>query len=134
MKLLLRTLALAFVVLVASVASAGPYLNRAALLFAEARRANDFVLANLDDKELAEIAHDGAVARVKAARKMAVPKEVAAMHPHLLLSLEASERALAAAAEGEAAQALVSVRTAREEEAHFRAQLAKSKFTLPPVK
>lgn len=134
MKPLLRVLALSVVVLFVSIASAGSYLNRAALLFAESRRANDWVLANLDDKELAEVAHAAAAARVKAARGMSVPKEVVPMHPHLLLSLESTERALAAASAGEAERVLLLVRTSRDEEAHFRAQLAKAKLTLPTVK
>ena len=130
---LARLLVLLAVLLVTSLAHAGSYLDRAALLLGEARRGNEWVLSHLGDKELALVAHTMAEARVRAAQKMAVPKEVAGMHPHLLLALESSERAAAAASEGENEKFLHHLRIARDEESAFRGLLAQQKLSLPSV-
>ncbi|MFO0661341.1 MAG: hypothetical protein U0165_16135, partial [Polyangiaceae bacterium] len=94
MKRLVTLLALFSVVLVATIAHAGTYLDTAALLLSDARRSNEWVMSHLSDRELAKAAHESAEARVRAARQMTVPKEVVTMHPHLLLALENSERAM----------------------------------------
>ncbi len=116
------------------VAWAGSYLDRSALLVTESRQTVEWLFTHLGDKELAELAHPITAARVKAARRMAVPKEVAGVHPHLLLSLEAAERAADAATRGENARFLQHLRQARDEEQLFRHLLAQQKLQLPSVK
>jgi hypothetical protein len=74
-----------------------------------------------------------AEARVKAGRQINVPREVQAAHPHLLLALEATERALAGAAEGEPQRFLKLITQARDEERTFRALLTQQKLSLPDV-
>jgi hypothetical protein len=113
---------------------AGSYLDRAALLLDECRRANEWLLAHLSDRELAMVIREAAEARLKAARKMQIPKEITAAHPHLLLCLENAERAASAAAEGDHQRFLQFLRQSREEEGLFRALLAQLKFQLPAVK
>ena len=100
MKRVLSLPAALALVALALPAFAGSYLDRAAVLLGETRRADEFLLAHFNDRELASLTHDLAEARIKTARKMMVPKEVATVHPPLLLSLENAERAAAAAQEG----------------------------------
>lgn len=121
-------------ILIATVALAGSYLDRAALLLADCRRSNDWVMSHLGDRELAAVARDMAEARVKVARKMVVPKEVVQAHPHLLLALENSERAAAFAADGDSDGFFRHVRVSRDEDGLFRSLLAQQKLQLPPVK
>ena len=114
-------------------AYAGPYLDRAAILLSDARRGSEWLLTHLSDKELATILREMAEARLRAARKLTVPKEVIGAHPHLLLTLENAERAAAAAQEGSNERFLHYLRLAREEDANFRAVLAAQKYELPPI-
>jgi hypothetical protein len=85
------------------------------------------------DTNLADVLHQLSEARVKVGRKLLVPKEADRAHPHLLLALEASERAMAAAQEGEAKHFLKLVAQALEEERTFRAILGQSNITLPEL-
>lgn len=131
----LLALSLALALLVCSViAWAGTYLDRAGVLLGEAHREDEFLLAHLSDKELAEVTHALAEARVSAARKMGVPKEVGGVHPHLLMVLENAERAAAAAQEGDSEKFLHHLRVARDEEAAFRSLLKQQGLSLPDVK
>ena len=116
-----------------SPARAGTYLDAAALLLDETRRSSSFVQSHLTDMKLIEIAHQLAEARVKCGRAVVVPKEVDRAHPHLLLALEVSERAIAAALEGEPLRFLRLAVQARDEERTFRALLGEQKFTLPEL-
>ena len=120
--------------LVASEARAGSYLDRAAILLDECRRANEWLLSHLTDKELANVLHDEAEARLKAARRMQVPKEIVAAHPHLLLCLENAERASASASDGDTDGFLRFLRQCRDEEGLFKALLTQLKLSLPSVK
>lgn len=118
----------------AALAYAGSYLDRSAILLGDTRRANEWILTHLSDREMSEILHDVAEARLKSARKMSVPttpKEVAMAHPHLLLALEISERAAAAAAAGQNEKFLAYLRSARDEDATFRSLLSAAKLDLP---
>ena len=133
MRRSLKILMLLAVLFASSLAYAGSYLDRSALLLADAKRSNDWVLAHLGDKDLALLARDVAEARVRAARGMQVPKEVAGVHPHLLLMMENSERAASAAADGDTEKFLHHLRTARDEDATFRGLLAQQKLSLPNV-
>ena len=133
MKNLLRLSLSLLLLLVTSVAWGGSYLDRSALLLADARRGNEWVLSHLGDKELASMMRDVAEGRIRAARGMSVPKDVAGVHPHLLLMLENSERAAAAAADGDNEKFLHHLRTSRDEEANFRGLLAQQKLSLPNV-
>lgn len=110
---------------------AGSYLNRAALLVFQASQEADYLRTRLGDRELARVVHEVAEARLRAAGRMEVPKEVALAHPHLLLTLENSERAMEAAAEGEHGRFLVHVRRAREEELVLRSVLKQLGWPLP---
>lgn len=127
-------LACSAVALIPSEALAGSYLDRAAILVDACRRANEWLLSHLSDRELAATVRDMAEARVKVARKMQVPKEVAAAHPHLLLCLENAERAASGAAEGDNDVFFRYLRQCRDEEGLFRSLLNQLKMPLPPVK
>ena len=133
MKILSFVASLALVITVATAARAGTYLDTAALLLDGSHRSTEWVRTHLWDDTLATIAHELSEARVKSGRAMSVPHEVAKAHPHLLLSLEASERAMAAAAEGERRRFLQLVAQAREEERTFREILGQQKFAVPDV-
>ncbi len=113
----------AFLASFALPARAGSYLDRAALLVNEAARDADYLRARLSDKELAKVIHTLASARVKAAGKMTVPKEVALAHPHLLLVLENYERAAEGAAKGKTQRFLIYQLRARDEERVLRGVL-----------
>lgn len=132
-KALAGLLGLAACLLFAASAWAGPYLDRAGLLLGEMHRANEFLQAHAGDKELAALIREGAEARVRAARKMSVPKEVVPMHPHFLLALENAERAAAAAQEGTLERFGHHLRVSRDEEGVFRSMLAQQKYDLPAV-
>jgi hypothetical protein len=124
-------LVLALGLLGSTPAVAGSYLDRAALLVAQAVRETDYVRTHLNDKELARVVERVARARLKAAQEMPIPKEVAAAHPHLLLVLGAHERAVAAAAEGQGNRFLEHLQRARDEEAILRSVLKELGWALP---
>lgn|SRR5690606_9585355 len=117
-----------------SVAWAGSYLNRAALLVTQAGNDADYLRARVTDRELARVIHKLAVARVDAASAMEVPKEVAQAHPHLLLVLENYERAADAAREGQTQRFVIYQQRARDEERTLRGVLKQLGWSLPPVK
>ena len=112
-------------------AYAGSYLDRAALLLAEAARETEYLRTHLGDRELARVVDRVARARLRAAQEMEIPKEVAAAHPHLLLVLEAYERAAAAVIEGKSARFLELQQRARDEEGILRGVLKEHGWTLP---
>ncbi len=113
---------------------AGTYLNSAALLLAQASTEGDYLRARINDKELADLIHKLADARLGAAKTMLVPKEVVQAHPHLLLVLENYERAADAATRGEAEKFLVYQQRARDEDRTFRGVLKQFGYTLPEPK
>ena len=117
----------------AAAAGVGTYLQAAALLLDEARKSSDFVNAHFGDPELAEIAHQLSEARVKAGRMLTVAKEVERAHPHLLLTLETCERAMAAAVEREGSRFLRLLSQARDEERTFRAVLTQQHMVMPEL-
>ncbi len=114
-------------------ARAGTYLASAALLLDETRRSDEWMQWHYGDVKLADLLHELSEARVKCGRKLLVPKEADRAHPHLLLALEASERAMAAALEGEAKHFLKLVDQALDEERMFRAILSQQSLTLPDL-
>jgi hypothetical protein len=128
-RLFLGSLAAAGV-LYAFPAWAGSYLDRAALLVAQASSDADYLRSRLSDRELARIVHAMAEARVTAATGMAVPKEVAQAHPHLLLVLENYERAAEAAKDGASQRFLIYQQRARDEERVLRGVLKQLGFPL----
>jgi hypothetical protein len=134
MRKLLPWIALLLMVVVARSAHAGSYLVTAALLLDETRRGSDWVLTHSNDPKLAAIAHQLSEARVKCGRAVEVPKEAEKAHPHLLLALESSERALAALLEGESERFVRLVLQAREEERLFRVILGQQRISLPDVR
>lgn len=113
---------------------AGSYLNRAALLLEASRAERDMVRPRVQDKELVEVAHEIAAARSETARRMQVPEEVVAAHPHLLLVLENTERAFAAALERNYQRFAEHIDRARAEDATFRAIIDKLGYSLPPAR
>jgi hypothetical protein len=117
----------------AAAAGVGTYLQGAALLLDEARKSSDFVNAHFGDTELAEIAHQLSEARVKAGRTLTVSKEVERAHPHLLLTLETCERAMAAAVDREGTRFLRLLAQARDEERTFRAVLTQQRLVMPEL-
>ncbi|AKT42286.1 hypothetical protein [Chondromyces crocatus] len=110
---------------------AGSYLDRASLLLDEARREGDLLQPRTHDRELLLLIQALAEARVKAARKMECPASVAKAHPHLLLVLENSERAVDAAAQGNFKKFMEHLLAARNEDRAFRAMIAQMGYTLP---
>lgn len=128
--LLVACLALGLV-LVASPALAGSYLDRLSLLIGQANHDSEYLRARLSDRELARVIHAMAEARVKAAGGMTVPKEIAQAHPHQLLVLENHERAAEAAKDGNAQRFLVYHQRARDEERVLRGVLKQLGFPLP---
>lgn len=113
------------------VAYAGSYLDRTALLVNEARRASQFLRHRSHDKELARVVHHAALARLEAAQKMNVPKEVGLAHPHVLIVLEHHERAADAAAKGDVPKFLVYELKSEEEERVLRSVFEQLGWPLP---
>ncbi len=131
-RALLAVLAMSLLISVS--AWAGTYLNSAALLLAQASTEGDYLRARINDKELAELIHRLADARLDAAKNMLVPKEVVQAHPHLLLVLENYERAADAATRGEGEKFLVYQQRARDEDRTFRGVLKQFGYALPEPK
>lgn len=127
--LLLISISLLFV----NTAQASPYLDAATLLLDQSRRSVAWVERRLYDKQLIETAYMLAEARVKAGRLIEVPKQADRAHPHLLLTLETTERAFFAAKLGDNKRFLRLIRQAREEERTYRELLSQSKLTLPEL-
>jgi hypothetical protein len=117
-----------------SSAEAGSYLNRAAMLVIQASRESEYLRGRVNDKDLAELVHQVAVARLEAASRMNVPKEVVQAHPHLLLILENYERSADAAVDGHNDRFLVYQQRARDEEGILRGILKQLGWLLPEFK
>ena len=115
-------------------AQAGSYLNRAALLASQARRESEYLRSRVHDKELAALVLAIARARLEAASRMQVPKEVVQAHPHLLLLLQNYERSADAAVEGQTERFLVYQQRARDEENILRGVLKQLGWSLPEPK
>jgi hypothetical protein len=113
---------------------AGSYLDRAAMLLEASEAERDYARARLRDEELLRIAHAVAEARLVAARKMDVPAAIVGAHPHLMLALEASERALAAALERQLGRAVEHLNRARAEDGTFRALVAQAGYAMPKLR
>ncbi len=120
--------------LLSSPAQAGSYLNRAAMLVIQASRESEYLRGRVNDKDLAELVHQVAVARLEAASRMNVPKEVVQAHPHLLLILENYERSADAAVEGHNERFLIYQQRARDEEGILRGILKQLGWALPEFK
>ncbi|MEI9952123.1 MAG: hypothetical protein WDO74_24845 [Pseudomonadota bacterium] len=127
-------LALLGALLLTGSAWAGTYLNSASLLLSQSSKEGDYLRAHMGDKELADLIHKLASARLDAAKGMLVPKEVVQAHPHLLLVLENYERAADVATRGEAEKFLVYQQRARDEERTFRGVLKQFGYALPEPK
>ena len=129
-----RTLGALALLFAPRVAFAGSYLDRAGLLVREARSESDYLEYRLDNKELAELIHKLAAARLAFARDMLIPKEVTQAHPHLLLMLENCERAADAAEAGERTRFVIYQRRSRDEEQMFRSIMRQLGFPLEDEK
>jgi hypothetical protein len=130
----LLTLALASPLLSTRTAHAGSYLNRAALLVVQASRESEYLRGRVNDKDLAEIVHRVASARLQIASRMNVPKEVVMAHPHLLLTLENYERSAEAATDSKGERFLIYQQRARDEENVLRGILKQLGWALPVIK
>jgi hypothetical protein len=115
-------------------AFAGSYLNRAAILVVSASRESEYLRGHVNDKDLAELVHVVALARLEAASRMRVPKEVVQAHPHLLLILQNYERSAEAASEGHSERFLIYQQRARDEEVILRGVLKQLGWALPEKK
>ena len=111
-----------------------PTKRSAALLLVQGSHEGDYLRGHIGDKELADLIHKLANARLEAAKGMLVPKEVVQAHPHLLLVLENYERAADAATRGEAEKFLVYQQRARDEDRTFRGVLKQFGYALPEPK
>ena len=121
-------------VLWVSAAEAGSYLSRAAMLVVQASRESEYLRGRVNDKDLAELVHQVAAARLEAASRMNVPKEVVQAHPHLLLTLENYERSADAAVQSHNDRFLIYQQRARDEEGILRGVLKQLGWTLPVFK
>jgi hypothetical protein len=131
-----RFLALAALLplLVALPAEAGSYLNRAAILVVEANRESEYLRGRVNDKDLASLLQKVAAARLDAASRMNVPKEVVMAHPHLLLTLENYERSAQAAVDGQNDRFLVYQQRARDEAGILRGVMKQLGWSLPEIR
>jgi hypothetical protein len=131
-----RWLALAALasLLVAAPAEAGSYLNRAAILVVEANRESEYLRGRVNDKDLASLIQKVAAARLDAASRMNVPKEVVMAHPHLLLTLENYERSAQAAVDGQNERFLIYQQRARDEAGILRGVMKQLGWSLPDIK
>lgn len=130
----LAALMVGFVLLLLPVGAwAGSYLDRAALLLDGSQAERDMVRPRVRDQELVELAHRIARARTDSARHMKIPAVVASAHPHLLLVLENTEQAFAAAREKDYEKFVIHIQRARAEDSTFRALIQKLGYTLPPT-
>lgn len=120
--------------LLARGAEAGSYLSRAAMLVVQASRESEYLRGRVNDKDLAELVHQVAMARLEAASRMNVPKEVVLAHPHLLLTLENYERSADAAVQCHNDRFLIYQQRARDEEGILRGVLKQLGWTLPIFK
>jgi hypothetical protein len=120
--------------LFATEAVAGSYLARAAMLVVQASRESQYLRGRVNDKDLAELVHQVAVARLEAASRMNVPKEVVQAHPHLLLCLENYERSADSAVQGHNDRFLVYQQRARDEDGILRGVLKQLGWALPEFK
>jgi hypothetical protein len=120
--------------LATSPAFAGSYLNRAAMLVIQASRESEFLRGKVNDKDLAELVHQVALARLESASRMNVPKDVVMAHPHLLLTLENYERSSQSAVEGHNERFLIYQQRARDEEGILRGVLKQLGWVLPEFK
>lgn len=117
--------------LAAPAAWAGSYLDRAGLMLDEARKEGDMLQPRTNDKELVRVILALAEARAKVASQMECPAEVARAHPHLLLVLANSERAVDAAAQGNFKKFMEYLSVARTEDRTFRALIHELGYALP---
>src|SRR5690606_29640918 len=101
------------------------------LLLDTSRAERDMVMPRTHDEELVRVVHAVAQARARVARSMHVPKQVVGAHPHLLLVLENSERAYAAALDDNHSKFLEHIFRARTEDQVFRTLVEKLGYTLP---
>lgn len=132
-RVLVAVLVALVTLVVAPVAWAGSYLDRAALLLDEARKEGDMLQPRTFDKEMVLVVKTLTEARAKVAGKMEVPAAVAKAHPHLLLVLANYERAADAAGEGNFKKFMEHLNAARDEDKTFRSILAELGYTLPEV-
>lgn len=130
-RCVLMGLAAGAVLLPSRVASAGSYLNRAALLLDASSSERTMVMPRSDDEELLEVVHRVAQARLEAAQRMHVPKVIAPAHPHLLLVLENCERGYAAGLAKRRGKLTEHLLRARSEERAFRAMVEKLGYDVP---
>lgn len=77
------------------------YVNRYVFLLDWVTRSESWISSHLEDAGLCRAAHAVAERMVEIARRMTPPSEFAAIHPHLLLVLENTERMYELAAEGD---------------------------------
>ncbi len=76
------------------------YVNKYVLLIDWVNRSEIWVRTHLEDTSLCRMAHAIAERHVELARRMTPPPEFVAIHPHLLLVVENTERMYAFAAAG----------------------------------
>jgi hypothetical protein len=104
------------------------YMSELSLVIEGARRLIAFLEAHSDDKDLARFARPLAERYVDLANHMLPSAKLAVAHPHLLLVVENLDRALDAAAAGDAAAQQKRLRIARDELANLEAVLKQLKL------
>lgn len=109
------------------------YLSELSLVVEGSRRLIAFAEQNLDERELTRFAHPLAERYVELAGHMLPSSKVVVAHPHLILVVENLERALDAAAAGDAVTYQKRIRIARDELANLEAVLKQLKLRLPEL-
>jgi len=112
---------------------AGSYLNRAALLLEGSKADRKMAMPRFHDEELMRVVHRVAKGRTEVGLGMHVPKEVAGMHPHLVLVLENNERGFLSGVERNRKRFTEHLLRARDEDLIFRTLVRKAGYTLPDV-
>lgn len=125
--------AAAALLLAARGASAGSYLDRAALLLDGVKKELEMVKTRTGDKELLLVLKALAEARLKSARKMHVPAKVVDAHPHLMLVLENHDRAIDALTTGNTKKYAECVINVVSEEKTFRNLIKEAGYSLPKL-
>lgn len=120
--------------LLAGVARAGSYLDRAQFLVAQTNSGREFLRAHLRNRELAELVRREAEGRLLGAKATLVPKQVVMAHPHLLLMLENFERAALAVALGDLKRYYRTQKLADDEAQLFKSILLQLGWQLPSKK
>jgi hypothetical protein len=116
------------------VLTVGQYLDRAALLLDENRRAQDWIGAHPYDPNLAAVALEVAQTRSEVATRLGVPPALKQPHLHMLLVLEGTASSFEATAAGDPKKAAQRMANTRTEEQTMLLAFDAAKVKLPTLR